>query len=94
MIVTCEGCGAHVRHEDAAPYIFHADRTYGLACRRCIGEWVRECLLWSNLPFWARRDGVDRPSVVALVGADVEQAAWAARYGVVPDFHSLVILGG
>ena len=58
--VTCAGCDKQFREEDVAPYQRNADGTYAEACRYCIGEWIKLGILWRELPFWARKQGLDK----------------------------------
>ena len=56
----CAGCDKDFRPEDCAPYIRYQDRSFGEACRKCIGEWLKMGVLWPQFPFWARREGLDQ----------------------------------
>lgn len=35
----CEGCDREARLSDAEPYIMHADKSAGYACKKCMQEW-------------------------------------------------------
>lgn len=57
---TCNGCEKDFRDEDLAPYQRNADGTYMFGCRRCITKWIEQGILWPMLPFWARKQGLDK----------------------------------
>jgi hypothetical protein len=57
----CAGCDKDFRGEDTAPYMRNPDGTLTEACRKCIGEWIKLGILWPSIPFWARKQGLDRP---------------------------------
>jgi hypothetical protein len=56
----CAGCEKDFREDDVAPYLRYQDGTYALACRKCIGTWIQLGILWHTLPFWARKQGLDK----------------------------------
>ncbi len=58
---SCAGCDAQHRQDNLAPYQRNADGTFAEACRSCITTWCKLGTLWQQLPFWARKEGLDNP---------------------------------
>ena len=59
-MITCAGCDKNFRDEDTAPYQRNPDGSLTSACRKCIAEWLEMGVLWRNIPFWARKQGLDQ----------------------------------
>jgi hypothetical protein len=57
-MLTCAGCDHQFRDEDLAPYQRNADGSFTQACRKCIANWIKMGVLWANIPFWKRKEGL------------------------------------